>query len=159
MSIIMGSVLLYIHVTNRQPKTDKPGLGFWLIVGLPLVVMFSLRLPFPDVCYDQMSYHMVNSERALWGWPFKSGEFFPGVLQTNPAPDMVTGISHLLLGYRLGPVINLRAVLWAAVIFPSGLYYPKNHAAPVGAICCLNRKHFLSTQLVYDRSFGATTDY
>ena len=38
----MGSVLLYIHVKNRQPKTDKPGLGFWLIVGLSLAVMFFL---------------------------------------------------------------------------------------------------------------------
>jgi len=64
---------------------------------------------------------MVNSERALWGWRFKSGEFFPGVLQTNPAPDMVTGISRLLLGYRLGPVINLLAVLWAAVSIESFL--------------------------------------
>ena len=76
MSIIMGSVLLYIHVTNRQPKTDKPGLGFWLIVGLPLAVMFSLRLPFPDVCYDQMSYHMVNSERDPLGMAIQIGRVF-----------------------------------------------------------------------------------
>ena len=112
---IIGVVMVSIHVIMREPIGNNPSIDFWLIVGLPLVAVFLLRLPFPDMNFDQMGYHLVNSNRALWGWPFKLGDFFPGVLLANPAPDMVMGVGRLLLGYRLGTVINLLAVLWAAV--------------------------------------------
>jgi len=55
---------------------------------------------------------------------------------------MVTGISRLLLGYRLGPVINLLAVLWAAVSIESFLrdYITQkigNYPFDIGsAMCC-----------------------
>ena len=113
-SVIISGALLSIHVMNREPKSANPGIEFWLIVGLPLTAVFSLRLPFPDINFDQMSYHLANSERALLGWPMKPGDFFPGVLLVNPAPDMVAGIGRVLLGYRMGTVVNLLAVLWAA---------------------------------------------
>jgi len=113
-AVIAGSILL-LHAALRPARGESPPLKFWMVVGLPLILMFLLRLPFPDINYDQMNYHLVNGERALHGWPFKSYEYFPGVLLPNPAPDMVEGISRYLVGYRLGPVINLVALLWAAL--------------------------------------------
>jgi len=73
-------------------------------------------LPFPDFNYDVLNYHLINTERALRGWPMGPGDFFPGVLLVNPAPDIVDGIFRFGLGYRLGTIINLLAMLWAAAI-------------------------------------------
>ena len=91
---IIGVVILTIHVKNREPKSSNPSIVFWLIVGLPLTAVFLLRLPFPDMSFDQISYHLVNSDRALGGWSFNQGDFFPGVLLVNPAPDMVMGVGR-----------------------------------------------------------------
>jgi hypothetical protein len=114
-SAAIACPVLLVHVAQRPLRGKGPSLSFWVIVGLPFLFMFTLRLPFPDINYDQMTYHLVNAERALQGWPFRSDEYFPGVMLPNPASDMVEGISRFLLGYRLGTIINLIAVLWTAV--------------------------------------------
>ena len=84
---------------------------FAIVVG-PLLVFFFLRAPFPSVDFDNLNYHLVNTERALRGWPMIDGDFFPGTLLVNPAPDMVFGVARALLGHRLAPILNVAAVLW-----------------------------------------------
>jgi hypothetical protein len=85
-----------------------------LLIVLPLVVFFFLRAPFPSLDFDNLNYHLVNTERALRGWPMIAGDFFPGTLLVNPAPDMVFGVARSLLGYRLAPIVNVAVVLWLA---------------------------------------------
>jgi hypothetical protein len=86
---------------------------FAIVVG-PLLVFFFLRAPFPSLDFDNLNYHLVNTQRALRGWPMIDGDFFPGTLLVNPAPDMVFGVARALLGYRLAPILNVAAVLWLA---------------------------------------------
>lgn len=134
-----------VHIKKRERDEGRSGLPFLLIVALPLLLIFALRLPFPDLNFDQMNYHLVNTERALKGWPFQSGDFFPGVLQVNPMADMVAGISRFFLGYRLGTIINLFAVLWAATVIDRILRdYLKNAWGRCVALCfVISTEHLL----------------
>ena len=115
-TIICSVLLLAMIIQIRETAPPQGSLRFWLIVALPLVVMYVIRLPFPDFNYDVLNYHLINTERALRGWPIGPGDFFPGVLLINPAPDIVDGVFRFALGYRLGTVVNLLAILWAATI-------------------------------------------
>ena len=114
---IAGSLLLsYLYVSTKPFSAQKLGLSFWLIVGLPLFVGYALRAAFPDRSFDVWSYHILNSDRSLHGALFGSGDYFPTWVPFNPVSDTVMGISRLLLGYRLGTIINLLLLLWAAQI-------------------------------------------
>ena len=87
----------------------------WLIVVVaPILIFFFLRAPFPAFEMDHLNYHLVNTERALRGWPMINGDFFPGTLLVNPAPDMVFGVLKYLIGYRLAPLLNVAVLLWTA---------------------------------------------
>jgi hypothetical protein len=97
--------------SRRRIHWDWPWL---LLVVVPLLVFFFLRAPFPSVDFDNLNYHLVNTQRALRGWPMVDGDFFPGTLLVNPAPDMLFGVARIVLGYRLAPIVNVVAVLWLA---------------------------------------------
>ena len=104
--------------SNHAPEFGLRRIDFdwpWLLlVVTPLLVFFFLRAPFPSVDFDNLNYHLVNTQRALRGWPMIEGDFFPGTLLVNPAPDMVFGVARAVLGYRLAPIVNVAAVLWLA---------------------------------------------
>jgi hypothetical protein len=89
---------------------------FWLVVALPLFLIYAMRAAFPDTSFDVLDYRLINSERALRGLPFTGADFFPARFPFNPAPDMVTGISRHLLGYRLGTIVNYLVVIWIATL-------------------------------------------
>jgi len=120
---LVSVVIISAHVLQRE---DFPGADsrratskFILLVLLiyaPLIVVFLVRAPFPDYNYDVLNYHLEYMERALRGWPFISGDFFPAAIQFNPSADIATGIFKYILGFRLGHVINLAAILWTASI-------------------------------------------
>ena len=75
-----------------------------------------MRFVFPDVSFDVLNYRLLHGERALRGFIYLPGEFFPTPAPYNPAPDMVTGIFRHALGYRLGTIANLLAMIWVALI-------------------------------------------
>jgi len=87
---------------------------WFVLVVAPLLFFFFLRAPFPAFEFDHLNYHLVNTERSLRGWPMIDGDFFPGTLLVNPAPDMVFGVLKYLVGYRLAPILNLGVLLWTA---------------------------------------------
>lgn len=100
------------HLRTREPEAPTPRV-FWLVVALPLAFFYALRAAFPDMSWDPLDYRLVNGDRGLRGWPFVDGDFFPSRFPFNPSPDMALGIARVLLGYRLGTVLNLLALLWA----------------------------------------------
>lgn len=106
----------YLYIWTKQFRAEKFGRSFWLLVGLPLLLAYLLRAAFPDRSFDVLSYHLLHAERTLRGTLFEPGDFFPTSTPFNPAADTLTGISRLLLGYRLGTVINLLALVWAGQI-------------------------------------------
>lgn len=113
----LAAALLWLLLLGLKDEEEaRTPWQFWVAVGLPLLFVYALRAPFPDTSYDVLNYRLVGAERALLGWPFIRGDFFPPFYPLNPAPDMLTGIFRHLLGYRLGTVINLLATLWAGVV-------------------------------------------
>ncbi|HEV3468139.1 MAG TPA: hypothetical protein VG148_02385 [Pyrinomonadaceae bacterium] len=105
--------LWHLRTKDEEGPTPAP---FWLIVALPLAFFYALRAALPDMSWDVLDYRLVNAERALRGWPMIEGDFFPSRFPFNPAPDMALGLGRRLLGYRLGTVVNLLALVWAGTI-------------------------------------------
>lgn len=119
LSSVIGIAIVYFLADRRDDS--KPGGRkmdwLWLaIVVLPLLSFFLLRAPFPSLEFDNLNYHFVNAERALRGWPIRAGDFFPGTLLPNPAPDIVLGVARYLLGYRLAPLLNVGCLLWTGAL-------------------------------------------
>jgi hypothetical protein len=116
LSLVVAVVLWVFYVSSKQFPREKTPLSFWLVVGLPLVAFFLLRAAFPDHSFDVLTYHLLHSERTLRGPLFGAGDYFPSPSPYNPAPDTLAGLSRLVLGFRLGPAINLLVLIWAAQI-------------------------------------------
>ena len=102
---------------RARPSVEAPlPVAFWLIVGVPLGVIYALRAISPDCSFDVLAYHLFVSERGLNGLPFVAGDFFPGSPYVNPVADMILGISRHALGYRLGTIVNYGVLLWTGSI-------------------------------------------
>src|SRR5215207_229719 len=104
----------YFYVVTKPFAAGRAGRAFWLVVVPLLLFFYLLRLPFPDVSYDVLNYRLLHGERSLRGALYAPGDFFPTPAPYNPAPDTVTGLFRLALGYRLGTIVNLFALVWAA---------------------------------------------
>jgi len=114
LTLAAALIFSYLYVSTKPFSPPRLDVSFWLIVGLPLFAAYALRAAFPDRSFDVWSYHILNSDRSLHGPLFGSGDYFPTWVPFNPVADTVMGISRLVLGYRLGTVINLLVLLWAA---------------------------------------------
>jgi hypothetical protein len=114
LSVPLAAAAWYFYVTTKPLASERAGREFWLVVLPPLLFFYLLRLPFPDVSFDVLNYRLLHAERSLRGTLFAPGDFFPTPAPYNPAPDTLTGIFRLALGYRLGTIINLLALVWAA---------------------------------------------
>src|SRR5688572_28009234 len=111
-----GGVLIWHYVLAKDEPRERSSLAFLVMVGLPLLFAFLLRVPFPDVSFDVLNYRLFQAARSLNGFLDQPGDFSPTPMPFNPAPDMVMGITRLLFGYRLGTIVNLLALLWSARI-------------------------------------------
>jgi hypothetical protein len=112
----LAAVALLFYVSTKPFSTERVGLEFWLLVALPMLAVYALRAPFPDLSFDVLNYRLLHAERSLRGALFAPGDFFPTPAPYNPAPDTVTGIVRYALGYRLGTIVNLFALVWAGQI-------------------------------------------
>ena len=106
----------YFYVKTKPLAPEPTHRSFWLVVALPLLLVYALRAPFPDFSFDVLNYRLLHAERSLRGPLFAAGDFFPTPAPYNPAPDTLTGLFRHALGYRLGTVVNLLALVWAAQI-------------------------------------------
>jgi hypothetical protein len=113
---LIGTGLVWSLVLRLKDSGEKTPSQFWLVVGVPLLIVYGMRVALPDTSYDVLNYRLVGAERGLRGWPFISGDFFPPFYPLNPAPDMLFGIFRHVLGYRLGTVLNLLTLLWTGTI-------------------------------------------
>ncbi len=113
---IVAALVLAGWVVAKDETRPQISLPFWILVVLPLVVAFLLRVPFPDVSFDVLNYRLFHGIRALDGFLYRPGDFFPTPAPYNPAPDMVMDITRRLFGYRLGPIVNLFALIWTGRI-------------------------------------------
>src|SRR5437762_10992025 len=102
LTVILSALIWCVYVSTKEAKPEKLSRWFWLVVALPLLLIYSLRFAFPDISFDVLNYHIFNSERALRGPLFLSQDFFPVVVTFNPTPDVLSGLYRHLLGYRAG---------------------------------------------------------
>ena len=118
-TLIVAFGLWWLHLHTKDHSEEKTPATFWLVIGVPLCLFYALRAAFPDTSFDILDYRLINAERSLQGFPFRSGDFFPVRFPFNPAPDMLTGIARHLLGYRLGTILNFFVLLWVGRILDS----------------------------------------
>ena len=117
LTLLSALTAWYFYIRTRAVDEHRVSISFWLIVGLPLFFLFSTRVAYPDTSFDVMTYHIVHSERALRGLVHIPGDMFFGQFPSiDPAPDVITGITRFLLGFRAGVVINFVAILWMGTV-------------------------------------------
>jgi hypothetical protein len=116
LTVPIALFIWFLHIRTNPDSDTNTNRQFWLVVALPLFFIYAMRAAFPDTSFDILDYRLMSSERALRGFPFLAGDFFPSRFPFNPSPDMVTGISRHLLGYRLGTIVNYAVVLWVGTI-------------------------------------------
>jgi len=115
-ALFLTALVWFFYVSAKQFPSTKYGHSFWIVVGLPLLAGYALHAAFPDRSYDVLNYHLLHAERSLRGPLFMPGDYFPSPIPVNPIGDTLTGVSRLLLGFRLGTIINLLALIWAAQV-------------------------------------------
>ena len=118
LTIGVSLVLGYIYLSNKETPKEKIDPVYWVVVGLPLLLIFFLRVGYADLSFDVLNYHIFHSERALRGLVHIPGDFAPAYLPffNNPVGDVVTGVFRHLLGFRLGTVVNYLVLLWTGAI-------------------------------------------
>jgi hypothetical protein len=116
LSAVLAGLACYAYMVTKPFPSEKFGVQFWLVVGLPLLAVYLLRAAFPDVSFDVLNYRLLHAERSLGGTLYAPGDFFPTYAPFNPAPDTMTGLARRLLGYRLGTLFNLLVLVWAAQV-------------------------------------------
>jgi hypothetical protein len=117
--ILAGAVSLLVwvfYLSLGEDPAERWPWQLWAAVALPLLFFYLIRLPFPDVSFDVLNYHIYHSERALRGPLLTPQDFFPTPAPFNPTPDIVTGLYRYALGYRLGTIANFLALMWTATI-------------------------------------------
>jgi len=100
---------------EEPSQTEHLSHSFYLIVALPLLVIYALRFVVPDTSFDVLNYHILLSERALRGWPTSLLDYDP-FPSFNPLSDMATGIYRHIFGYRVGTIVNYLTMIWTAII-------------------------------------------
>jgi hypothetical protein len=145
LTVLLSGLIWFIHLRTRDPQSDRTPPQFWLVVALPLFFVYAMRAAFPDTGFDILDYRLINSERALRSLPFIPGDFFPTRFPFNPAPDMVTGITRHLFGYRLGTIINYFVLLWVGTILNRFLtpYIKRAWIRCLGVLLVLLTEHAL----------------
>lgn len=118
LSLVIAVAVWWFGLSKKEPPLEAERLSYWfyLIVALPLFVIYIIRIPFPDISFDVLNYHIIAAERSLRGFPFGAQDFLPIDFPVNPMPDMVTGIYRHLLGYRVGTIVNYLTLIWVATI-------------------------------------------
>ena len=112
------SLLVWLFYVATKPEDDATGTpaAFWPLVILPLALVYAARVALPDTSYDVLNYHLFQGERSLRFPFFAPGDYFPVIVPFNPTPDIVHALIRRALGYRLGTIVNLFALVWAAGI-------------------------------------------
>ncbi len=115
-SIGVAALLGFLRLRARRPRPSLPA-AFWLGTAAPLGVFWALHIPYPDIGWDNLNYHLLHGERALRGLLAIPGDFFPHYFPSlNPAPDMLAALLRVLLGYRLGTIGSYLVLVWTGAI-------------------------------------------
>ncbi len=117
--VLAAALGLVVALAVRRSGASRPAPPpvFWCVVALPVLALWALRAPFPDVGYDTLNYHILHGERGLWGPVQAPGDFYPFFFPNqNPTGDLVTAVFRAALGYRGGTLAAALALVWAGEV-------------------------------------------
>src|ERR1043166_8821238 len=66
-SIALSLVVWFGYAALVESESENAPWQFWLVVGLPLLLIYALRFDFPDISFDVLNYHIFEGERILRG--------------------------------------------------------------------------------------------
>jgi hypothetical protein len=113
----LGGAAAAVVVRRSAASRPTPPRLFWLVVALPILVLWALRAPLPDLGYDTLNYHLTHGQKAWLGPLFPPGDFYPFYFPfLNPAGDMVNALFRFFLGYRGGTVASALALVWTGEV-------------------------------------------
>lgn len=113
----LGGTAAAVVVRRSAASRPTPPCPFWLVVALPILVLWGLRAPFPDLGYDTLNYHLMHGQKAWIGPLFPPGDFYPYFFPfLNPAGDMVNTLFRFVLGYRGGTIASALALVWTGEV-------------------------------------------
>ncbi|MFN2576754.1 MAG: hypothetical protein ABR607_03580 [Pyrinomonadaceae bacterium] len=116
LTLTASSVAWLFYLSLAEAESQKVPRQFWIVVAGVLLFFYLIRLPFPDLSFDVLNYHIFHGERALRGPLLLPRDFFPTPAPFNPTPDILTGLYRHALGYRLGTIVNYLALIWTGTI-------------------------------------------
>lgn len=102
---------IYKKYKDRIIKPHKITLPFFICVGIPVLILFGLRLAFPDTSFDIINARLLIAQKSLTG-PVLARNDVDYTFIMNSVSDMAMGIIRTILGYRLGTFINLLVLFW-----------------------------------------------
>jgi hypothetical protein len=115
-SIGLAALLGVLRLRSRRRRPPLPA-AFWLGTAAPLGVFWAVHIPYPDIGWDNLDYHILHGERALRGLLAIPGDFYPNLFPSlNPAPDMLSALLRAILGYRLGTIGSYLVLVWTGAI-------------------------------------------
>ncbi len=115
-SIGVAALLGFLRLRSRPRRTPLPA-AFWWGTAAPVALFWALHLPYPDVGFDNLNYHILHGERALRGLLAIPGDFYPHYFPSlNPAPDMLAALLRTFFGYRLGTIGTCLVIVWTAAL-------------------------------------------
>jgi hypothetical protein len=115
-SIGVAALLAFLRLRSRRRRPPLPA-AFWWGTAAPLGVFWALHVPYPDIGWDTLNYHLLHGERALRGLLAIPGDFYPYYFPfLNPAPDILSALLRALLGYRLGTIGSYLVLVWTGAI-------------------------------------------
>ena len=113
----LGGVAATVVVRRSAASRPTPPRLFWLVVALPILALWALRAPLPDLGYDTLNYHLMHGQKAWMGPLYPPGDFYPYYFPfLNPTGDMVTALFRFVLGYRGGTVASALALVWTGEV-------------------------------------------
>ncbi len=120
LTLICAASLLVVHCKFKERallNENSSKLFFVVLIILPLLLLYFLRASIPDTNFDVINYHITIAQRALNGFPYVKGDFFPTGMHTiPPTASMFLGVFRAVLGYRMGTLGNLLILIWTASI-------------------------------------------
>ena len=67
----------FAYLYTKPATEERTPRIFWLLLALPLLIIFAARAPIPDLSFDVLNHRLIQGERALRGPQFLADRSFP----------------------------------------------------------------------------------